>query len=100
MKYERTLRQCGMTGEADTVAIAELGADISDVVAFDLSAAQHAICCHAGNTAIDENEAHHVSLAKIESRSMKRWRHGVMSVRSFADKDSDWMAAIPLIATW
>ena len=100
MEYERTLRQCGMAGKANTVAIAELGADISDVVAFDLSAAQHAIRCHAGNTAIDKNEAHHVSLPKIESRLMKRSRHGVTSVRPFADKDSDWTAAIPLIATW
>ena len=55
-----------MAGKANTVAIAELGADISDVVAFDLGAAQHAIRCHAGNTAIDKNEAHHVSLPKIE----------------------------------
>jgi len=50
-----------MAGEADTVAIAELGADISDVVAFDLSAAQPATRCHAGNTAIDKNEAHCVA---------------------------------------
>jgi hypothetical protein len=89
-----------MTGEADTVAIAELGADISDVVAFDLSAAQHTIRCHAGNAAIDKNETHHVSLPKIESRLMKRSRYGVTLVRPFADKDSDWIAAIPLIATW
>jgi hypothetical protein len=78
-----------MAGEADTVAIAELGADISNIVAFDLSAAQHAIRCRAGNAAIDKNEAHHVSLLKIESHLMKRSRHGVTSVRPFADKDSD-----------
>jgi hypothetical protein len=100
VKYERTLRQCGMAGKADTVAIAELGTDIADVVAFDLGAAQHAIRCHAGNTAVDENEAHHVSLPKIEARLMKQSRHGVTSVRPFADKDSDKTAAIPLIATW
>jgi hypothetical protein len=69
VKYERTLRQCGMPGEAATVAIAELRADISDVVAFDLSAAQHAIRCHAGNAAIDKNEAHHVSLRKSNDAS-------------------------------
>ncbi|MGB3745887.1 MAG: hypothetical protein WBD11_15405 [Xanthobacteraceae bacterium] len=89
-----------MAGEAGTVAVAELGADISDVVAFGLSAAQHAIRCRAGNTAIDENKTHHVSLRKIESRLEKRLRHGVTSVRPFADKDSDRMAAIPVIATW
>jgi hypothetical protein len=89
-----------MAGKADTVAIAELGTDIADVVAFDLSAAQHAIRGHTGNTAVDKNEAHHVSLPKIEARLMKRSRHGVASVRPFADKDSDWTAAIPLIATW
>ena len=88
-----------MSGKADTVAIAELGVDISDVVAFDLGAAQHAIRCHAGNTAVDENEAHHVSLPKIEARLMKQSRQ-VTSVRPFADKDSDKTAAIPLIATW
>jgi hypothetical protein len=66
-----------MSGKATTGAIAELGADISDIVAFDLGAAQHAIRCHAGNTAIDENEAHHVSLRKIESRLVKRLRRGV-----------------------
>jgi hypothetical protein len=69
MKYERTLRQYGMAGEATAVAIAELGADISDVVTFDLSAAQHAIRCHAGNAAIDKNEAHHVSLRKSNHAS-------------------------------
>jgi hypothetical protein len=100
VKYERTLRQYGVAGEADTVAIAELGADISNIVAFDLGAAQHAIRCHAGNTAIHKNEAHHVSLLKIESRLMKRSRHGVTSVRPSADKDSDWTPPIPLIATW
>jgi hypothetical protein len=89
-----------MAGEADTVAIAELGADIADVVTFNLSAAQHAIRCHAGNTAIDKNEAHRVSLLKIESRFVKRPQYGVTSVRAFADKDSDRAAAIPVIATW
>jgi hypothetical protein len=89
-----------MIGNADTVAVTAFRLDLTDIAGVKLGAAQCAISVGARRSIVDENEAHHVSLRKIESRPVKRLRGGVTSVRPFADKDSDRTAAIPVIATW